>query len=185
MSKSISLPAARSALPVMLAASVSVAALFAGAPHAAAQDQAATGAVTTPSAQIQEVTVTAERRRQNQQKVPASIAVVRGVDVVAEGRISTAQILESVPNVVVATAAAGGAADNPNGNITIRGVQTTQGNGGLSTSPPTTATYVDDIYQGIGGDFALTGLKCCAVRKARSMAVPPPAVWWRSTLSIR
>jgi len=79
--------------------------------------------------------------------------VVRGVDVVAEGRISTAQILESVPNVVVATAAAGGAADNPNGNITIRGVQTTQGNGGLSTSPPTTATYVDDIYQGIGGDF--------------------------------
>lgn len=141
----------RVSLPAILGASVSLAALLASVTPAAAQDQPATGTTVTTTNQIQEVTVTAERRTQNQQKVAASVAVVRGADLVAEGRISTQQILESVPNVVVSGNAGGG--DNPNGNITIRGVQETQGNGGLTTSPPTTATYVDDIYQGIGGDF--------------------------------
>jgi len=142
-------------LAATLGASVSALALLTAHP-AAAQTTATAG----QSQQLQEVVVTAERRTSNVQKTAASIVVVRGTDVLQEGRSTTAEILETVPNLVVGgNAGPGGAAnangDNPNGNITIRGVQTEQGNGGLTTAPATTAVYVDDIYQGIGTDYDL------------------------------
>jgi outer membrane receptor protein involved in Fe transport len=106
---------------------------------------------------LEEVVVTAERRVEDVQKVPASIVVLQGNDLQEQGRISTQQILEDVPNVTYAApnqvlggAVSGG--DNPNGNITIRGVQSTQQTAGIA-GPSATATYVDDVYQGIGGDF--------------------------------
>jgi len=149
-------------LTALLGASVSLLALLNAHP-AAAQ----TTSTATRSTQLQEVTVTAERRSTNLQKTAATVTVVRGADVVAEGRTTTAQILESVPNLVVGGGAGpgGGAStnnDNPNGNITIRGVQTEQGNGGLTSSPPTTAVYVDDIYQGIGTDYDLDRVEVAA-----------------------
>jgi len=104
---------------------------------------------TTSSGQIKEIVVTAERRAQNLQKVAASVEVRKGTDLEAEGRITTTQILEDVPNVTVGAPASG---DNPNGNITIRGVQNTQQTGG-GPGPSATATYVDDVFQGIGGDY--------------------------------
>jgi len=100
---------------------------------------------------LEEIVVTAERRSQDLQKVAASIDVKQGKELAEQGRISTAQILEDVPNV---TFQASRGADNPNGNITIRGVQSTQQTGG-SPGPSATATYVDDVYQGIGGDYDL------------------------------
>lgn len=116
-----------------------------------------TAAESQSSDTLEEIVVTAERREENEQKVPASVAVVNGADLAAQGRISTAQILETVPDVQVAAGQGqgGGPSDNPNGNITIRGVQATQGNGGLTSSPPATATYIDDVYQGVGGDYDL------------------------------
>jgi outer membrane receptor protein involved in Fe transport len=106
---------------------------------------------------LEEVVVTAQRRVEDVQKVPASIVVLQGTDLQEQGRISTQQILEDVPNVTYAApnqvlggAVSGG--DNPNGNITIRGVQSTQQTAGIA-GPSATATYVDDVYQGIGGDF--------------------------------
>ena len=110
-----------------------------------------TSATPAPAAStaIKEITVTAERRSQNVQKVAASVVALKGSDLQNEGRISTTQILEDVPNVVVGNPTSG---DNPNGNITIRGVQSTQQTGG-GPGPSATATYVDDVYQGIGGDY--------------------------------
>lgn len=100
---------------------------------------------------LEEIVVTAERRSEDLQKVAASVSVRAGTDLVEQGRTTTQQILEDIPNV---TFAASRGADNPNGNITIRGVQSTQQTGG-GPGPSATATYVDDVYQGIGGDFDL------------------------------
>jgi outer membrane receptor protein involved in Fe transport len=108
--------------------------------------------------QLEEIVVTAERRTEDVQKVPASVVVLQGDALRQEGRINTQQILEDVPNVSYAapTQVAGGGngsgGDNPNGNITIRGVQSTQQTAGIA-GPSATATYVDDVYQGIGGDY--------------------------------
>ncbi|MFT3905672.1 MAG: TonB-dependent receptor [Steroidobacteraceae bacterium] len=98
---------------------------------------------------LEEIVVTAERRSQDLQKVASSIAVVSGEDLAAQGKITTAQILEDIPNV---NFSASRGADNPNGNISIRGVRSTQTTGG-GPGPSATATYVDDVYQGIGGNY--------------------------------
>ncbi|MGA3156857.1 MAG: TonB-dependent receptor [Steroidobacteraceae bacterium] len=104
---------------------------------------------------LEEVVVTAERRTEDLQKVPASVDVREGTDLADQGRISTTQILEDVPNVTVGFIQPGQSADNPNGNIAIRGVQSTQQTGGRP-GPSSTAVYVDDVYQGIGGDYDLS-----------------------------
>jgi iron complex outermembrane receptor protein len=103
---------------------------------------------------LEEVVVTAERRAEDLQKVAASIDVRQGADLADQGRVSTTQILEDVPDVTVGFLQPGQAADNPNGNISIRGVESTQQTGGRP-GPSATATYVDDVYQGIGLDYDL------------------------------
>lgn len=102
--------------------------------------------------QLEEIVITAERRTEDLQKVGASVVALQGADLQEQGRITTAQILETVPNVTFTT---NRGADNPNGNITIRGVQSTQTTGG-DAGPSATATYVDDIYQGIGGNYDIS-----------------------------
>jgi iron complex outermembrane receptor protein len=99
---------------------------------------------------LEEILVTAEKRSVVVQKVPSSVAVIEGKKLAEEGKISTQQILESIPNVTFRS----GDGTNPNGNITIRGVQRTQESGGTnSILPSTTATYTDGVYQGIGGNY--------------------------------
>ena len=134
-------------------ASVSMVALGLGSYAAQAQTAAApTSSVTG----IKEITVTAERRSQSVKKVPASVVALKGSDLLAQGRNTVAQMLEDVPDVLFAAPNANtpNSGDNPNGNITIRGVQSTQQTGGTS-GPSATATYVDDVFEGIGGDFDL------------------------------
>jgi iron complex outermembrane receptor protein len=116
--------------------------------------QSAEPAAGSSSGALEEVVVTAERRTEDVQKIPASIDVRQGTDLAEQGRISTTQILEDVPNVTVGFIQPGQSADNPNGNIAIRGVASTQQTGGRP-GPSSTAVYVDDVYQGIGGDFDL------------------------------
>ncbi|MFT3904805.1 MAG: TonB-dependent receptor [Steroidobacteraceae bacterium] len=133
-------------------------ALFCGfASGAMAQTAATDVSASGDSGTLEEIVVTAERRSQDLQKVPASIAVLQGDALRTEGRVSTQQILEDIPNVIYAppnqvAGGGGGGGDNPNGNITIRGVQSTQQTAGIA-GPSATATYVDDVYQGIGGDY--------------------------------
>jgi iron complex outermembrane receptor protein len=99
---------------------------------------------------LEEITVTAEKRASNLQELPSSVVALPGEDLVSQGKTTTAQILESVPNLKFID---GGEA-NPLGNISIRGIQRTQEAGGLQeVLPSSTAAYVDGVYQGIGGNY--------------------------------
>ena len=99
---------------------------------------------------LEEITVTAEKRAVSLQELPASVVAIEGIELAQQGKATTAQILESIPNVTYR----GGSGTNPDGNITIRGVQRTQESGGTNAIlPSTTATYTDGVYQGIGGGY--------------------------------
>lgn len=99
---------------------------------------------------LEEITVTAEKRAVSLQELPSSVVALEGVDLVNQGKVTTAQILEGVSNVTYRD----GGGTNPNGNIAIRGIQRIQESGGTNDIlPATTATYVDGVYQGIGGNY--------------------------------
>lgn len=99
---------------------------------------------------LEEITVTAEKRAVSLQELPASVVAIEGMELSQQGKMTTAQILESIPNVTYRS----GSGSNPDGNITIRGIQRTQESGGTNdVLPSTTATYTDGIYQGIGGGY--------------------------------
>jgi outer membrane receptor protein involved in Fe transport len=110
---------------------------------------------------LEEITVTAEKRTVSLQELPSSVVAMTGAELVTQGKITTKQILEGVPNLVyrnnggTLSNEAGGT--NPNGNIAIRGIQRTQNSGGVNEIlPAATATYVDEVYQGIGGNFDIS-----------------------------
>jgi outer membrane receptor protein involved in Fe transport len=99
---------------------------------------------------LEEITVTAEKRSVNLQTVAVSVVALNASDLAEMGKSTTAQVLESVPNLTFRS----GSDTNPNGNITIRGVQRTQESGGTNAIlPSVTATYTDGVYQGIGGNY--------------------------------
>lgn len=99
---------------------------------------------------LEEIMVTAEKREVNVQSIPASVHAVSGDDLVVQGKVTAAQILENIPNLVYSEPGRDG---GPYNNITIRGVKKTQEPGGGSPVPSATATYVDGVYDGIGGNF--------------------------------
>lgn len=99
---------------------------------------------------LEEITVTAEKRAVSLQELPASVIALEGSDLAQQGKLTTEQILESVPNLTYR----GGGNSNPLGNIAIRGIQRTQESGATNeVLPSSTATYVDGVYQGIGGNY--------------------------------
>ncbi len=99
---------------------------------------------------LEEITVTAEKRAENLQTLPSSVVALPGDSLATQSKITTAQILESIPNVKFFD----GGTVNPDGNIAIRGIQRTQASSGVDdVLPSTTAVYVDGINQGIGGHY--------------------------------
>jgi len=106
------------------------------------------------SERLGQVVVTAERLKEDVQHVPAAVVVLQGRDLRDQGRISVQQMLEDVPNVTYGLLAFQQSPDNPNQNISIRGIMATQQTGGLP-GPAVVGTYVDDVFQGIGGDYDL------------------------------
>jgi outer membrane cobalamin receptor len=109
---------------------------------------------------LEEITVTAEKRTVNLQTLPSSVVAITGNDLVEQGKTTTLQILENVPNVVFrnngGTLSQESGGTNPNGNIAIRGIQRTQNSGGVNEIlPASTGVYVDGVYQGIGGNYDL------------------------------
>ena len=107
------------------------------------------------SDQLEQVVVTAERFAADVQHVPAQIVVLQGQNLRDEGRISVQQMLEDVPNVTFRVPPSTQATpDNPNRNISIRGIQPAQQTGG-TPGPAVVATYVDDVFQGIGQAYDL------------------------------
>jgi iron complex outermembrane receptor protein len=119
--------------------------------------RAQTSASTEGAFALEEILVTAEKRQVNLQAIPSSVVAIEGDTLVEQGKLTTAQMLENVPNLTYRTSGGGPVAgaslsDNPDGNIAIRGVQSTQQTGGIP-GPSATAIYVDEVYQGIGGDL--------------------------------
>jgi len=103
--------------------------------------------------QTTEVIVTAERRSSTLQKTAAAVTVKSGQDMIEQGRTGLGAILEDVPGVTFT--GAGATTDSTGLSVVIRGVQPSSTAGGASSAPPTTAAYVDGVFNGIGGDYDL------------------------------
>ena len=105
-------------------------------------------------AKLEEVLVTDERLVADAQRVPAAVIVLTGQSLREQGRTSVKQMLEDVPNVTYGVLPPQQSPDNPNQNISIRGIMPAQKTGGRP-GPAVVATYVDDVFQGIGTDYDL------------------------------
>jgi iron complex outermembrane receptor protein len=131
-------------------------AIAAGTTSMAEVAYAQTGA---ESDQLQEVVVTAERREQDVQKIAASVSVRSGEDLKAQGRYTLDQILENIPGVQGGAAvnpgtSAGSGTDSIANGVVIRGIRSNGGGPGSTVSVASSAaTYVDDVYQGLGGNY--------------------------------
>ncbi|MBV8684600.1 MAG: TonB-dependent receptor plug domain-containing protein, partial [Caulobacteraceae bacterium] len=94
---------------------------------------------TTPVAQVEEITVTAERRTENIQNVPVSVQALSSHELAAAGIKQTEDLGELTPNVTIA---------NPEGTgnqplITIRGIGL---NDFDSNNAGPNGIYTDDVY---------------------------------------
>jgi outer membrane receptor protein involved in Fe transport len=108
---------------------------------------------------LEEITVTAEKRSVNLQTVASSVTAIEASELAEMGKVTAAQMLESVPNVTISSYGRGGGGTLSD-NISIRGVRKTQEPGGAGNPVPSaTATYVDDVYEGIGGDYDLNRIE--------------------------
>jgi iron complex outermembrane receptor protein len=143
-------------VPLLIAMSAPlISAAATGDPAApTSEDQAAAkDAVGLPS-----VTVSAERRPSEAQKTAAAVSVRSGDDLQQQGKSTVRQILEDIPSVVVienqGMYIAG--SDTAGNNVSVRGIKS---NNTTAASPlpsiPTTALYVDGVYEGIGGSYDL------------------------------
>lgn len=111
--------------------------------------------------QLQEVVVTAERRKSFAQKTAASLSVRSGDDLLQEGRFSLPQILEDVPSIAGSLGNTNSIGYDQAGNsIVIRGIQSNTPPGGtVMSAASSTAVYVDGVYEGIGGDYDIARLE--------------------------
>jgi len=107
-----------------------------------------------PGLVLEKVVITGERQAAEAQEVPAAVMVLPGQSLRGQGRISVPQMLEDLPNVTYGLLAPQLSADNPHQNISMRGIMAAQATGGRP-GPAVVATYVDDVFQGIGADYDL------------------------------
>ncbi|HEU4960719.1 MAG TPA: TonB-dependent receptor [Sphingomonas sp.] len=131
----------------------------AGAQAQSAQPQSAQPTSAPDETQgLADIVVTAERQTSNVQKVPAAVTVQQGADLLERGKFTLRNILETVPG--VSGGESEGTSNEPTGNdspaagITIRGISSNGGVSGQTLSGvPAVALYVDDVYNGIGGNY--------------------------------
>ena len=108
---------------------------------------------------LEEVVVTAERRKESVQNTAASVTVRSGDELLTEGKFLLRDILEDMPGVLGGAAeaalnTAGGGSDTSGSGISIRGVQSNEGGGGsIVSTAAATAVYVDGVYEGVGGGY--------------------------------
>src|SRR5882762_8492402 len=95
-------------------------------------------APTSPQVQsdLGEIIVTATKRGENVQKIPASVTALSGAELDGRGLTSVENISHAVPNLIFGEQAGASL-------ITIRGVGSTIDTG---VSEPTVATYVDGVF---------------------------------------
>jgi iron complex outermembrane receptor protein len=110
------------------------------APAAPASTSSTNSPVAKDSSQIETVVVTAQKRKEDASKVPLSISVIRGDDLVAQHIGDFEDITKSIPNIAFSGGGGGGNAGNGPGlsNIEMRGVSSQAGSA-------TVGIYVDDV----------------------------------------
>lgn len=91
------------------------------------------------STEIQEITVTAQKRLQSSSKVPVALSVIDGDDLKSKGVANIANITDLVPNVQI------GMGSNNGMEITIRGIGNADN---TERGDPQAAFHIDGIYIG-------------------------------------
>ncbi len=112
-----------------------VMAIGGGASSAIGQDKSASAVA------VEEIVVTAQRRSENLQQVPVSVAAISANSLATRGLMSATDLSAAVPGLTFATQGLAGAPF-------LRGVGSSSGN---PTDEPSVATYVDGVY--IGAPF--------------------------------
>lgn len=102
------------------------------------------------SEQIATVVVTANKRKEDASKVPLSLSVIRGDDLVAEHIVDFEDITRAIPNVSFSGGGGGGNTGNGPGlsNIEIRGVSSQAGSA-------TVGVYLDDVSMTVSNLYSL------------------------------
>jgi len=89
---------------------------------------------------LEEITVTAQKREENQQKVPIAMEVISGEAMKEIGKNDIDQILSTVSSVIINKASDGM-------RVTLRGMANDQNNfGGMQASTPTVAVNMDGAF---------------------------------------
>ena len=118
---------------VCLTAAIS--ALFATSAGAQQTDAATPTNASKRTDQIETVTVTAQKRKEDASKIPLSISVLSGADLAGQHIVDVSDITRSIPNVSFSGASGSGAGLS---NVEIRGVSSAAGSS-------TVGVYLDDV----------------------------------------
>lgn len=112
----------------------------------------------TATEALEEIVVTAERRAVSLQDVGVAVSVKTGEELSRAGKYSLDDILQAIPGVSGATLGTGVnvGSDTPAAGLAIRGIQTNDQGSSFFLAPiSTTALYVDNVYNGLGGSYDL------------------------------
>ncbi len=111
---------------------------------------AAAAAPATPAAsdQIETITVTAQKRKEDPNKVAMSITAIRGSDLQAEHVTDFTDLTRAVPNISFTAASGNGGAGPGTENIEIRGISSAAG-------AATVGVYLDDTSITVGNVYSM------------------------------
>jgi outer membrane receptor for ferrienterochelin and colicin len=87
---------------------------------------------------LEEITVTAQKREENKQKVAIAMEVLAGEDLEATGKNDLSEILENISSIIVNKTGS-------NLRVSLRGISDDQGDGSVQISTPTVAVNTDGI----------------------------------------
>ena len=110
--------------------------------------QAASGQSDANKDQIETITVTAQKRREDPNKVAMSITAVRGTDLQAEHVTDFTDLTRVVPNISFTAASGNGGAGPGTENIEVRGISSAAG-------AATVGIYLDDTSITVGNVYSM------------------------------
>ncbi|MDP9108597.1 MAG: Plug domain-containing protein, partial [Pseudomonadota bacterium] len=112
-----------------------ISAIFATSAGAQQADPSTPTAKPQRTDQIETITVTAQKRKEDASKIPLSISVLSGADLAGQHIVDMSDITRSIPNVSFSGASGSGAGLS---NVEIRGVSSAAGSS-------TVGVYLDDV----------------------------------------